>query len=46
MLIINILLLMAATTGSLTAIGGDTWHKGEEAIWKRITPRGWISQLP
>ncbi len=43
MLLINILLLMAAAIGSLAAIGGDTWHKGEEVIRKRITPRGWFS---
>lgn len=40
---INIILLLAGFVGAIVAIGGDTWHKGEESLLKRITNRGWLS---
>ncbi len=40
---INIVLLLAGFIGAIVAIGGDTWHKGEGSIIKRITNRGWLS---
>lgn len=40
---INLILLLAGFIGAIVAIGGDTWHKGEESILRRITNRGWLS---
>jgi len=40
---INIILLLAGFVGAVAAIGGDTWHKGEATLLKRITRRGWLS---
>ncbi|MEW8626583.1 MAG: hypothetical protein AB2551_12580 [Candidatus Thiodiazotropha sp.] len=40
---INIALLMAGFIGAVAAIGGDTWHKGDDPVLQRITKRGWLS---
>jgi hypothetical protein len=40
---INVALLLLGFLGAVAAFGGETWHKGEEPVLKRITKRGWIS---
>ncbi len=42
-LALNILLATCGLIGSFTAIGGDTWRKGNVAWIHRITVRGWIA---
>jgi hypothetical protein len=40
---LSILLLVVGTAATLAAFGGRTWEEGDDAILKRITPRGWVS---
>lgn len=42
---INLLLLLLGTTGALAAFGGETWHKSNEPLLKRITRRGWLALI-
>jgi hypothetical protein len=44
-MLINIILLLLGFIGAIVAIGGDTWHKGEKQLIRRITKRGWIAIL-
>ncbi len=40
-IIIDVALLMLAVVGSVAAIGGETWRKGEAlAFWRRLTRQG------
>ena len=43
MTIINIILAILGLTSTLAAFGGETWKKGDEALLKRITKRGFLS---
>jgi hypothetical protein len=39
---LNVLLLLFAFVGGLTAIGGKTWVDAEKLL-RRVTPRGWLA---
>ena len=43
MLYLNILITALGVVGSITAIGGDTWKKGQSPWAKRLTGRGWVA---
>jgi hypothetical protein len=45
MTFLNITLLVVGTAATLCAFGGETWRKGKEPIFERITVRGWISLM-
>src|SRR5262245_11131329 len=42
-LILNVALLLLATTSTLTAFGGDTWRREPIPLHLRITQRGWVA---
>ncbi|MGK3187290.1 hypothetical protein ACCW92_06795 [Enterobacter soli] len=43
--IINLMLLVLGTASALSAFGGETWKKNDEALIKRITHRGWVALI-
>lgn len=40
---INVGLLFLGFLGAAAAIGGDTWHRGDDPALMRITRRGWLA---
>lgn len=42
-IISNILLAVFGLGATLSAFGGETWRKGTERLFRRVTIRGWIS---
>jgi len=43
MIYINIALATFGLLATLAAFGGETWRKGNQPIFKRITKRGWLA---
>lgn len=41
--VIGIALAVVALLTALSAFGGKTWNEGTEALYKRITGRGWVA---
>ena len=45
MIVSNIIIAVFGLVGTLAAFGGETWIKGKESLFKRITKRGWIALI-
>jgi hypothetical protein len=41
--VLNIVLIVAATASTLSAVGGTTCREGDAPVWKRLTARGWVA---
>jgi hypothetical protein len=42
-LALNVLILVVGSIGSLSALMGDTWRKGNAPLFRKLTPAGWFS---